>query len=51
MVRTLSTFGDREDPARIEADFDPALVREASASLTVPGGTGTVRYFRKAGRT
>ena len=40
-----------EDPARIEADFDPALVREASASLSVPGGSGVVRYFRKAGRT
>ncbi len=59
VVRLLETPEDwvlvavnhREDPARIEADFDPALVREASASLTVPGGTGTVRYFRKAGRT
>ncbi|HRZ91060.1 MAG TPA: beta-galactosidase trimerization domain-containing protein, partial [Spirochaetia bacterium] len=59
VVRLLETPEDwvlvavnhREGPARIELDFDSALVREASASLTVPGGSGTVRYFRKAGRT
>jgi hypothetical protein len=44
----LVAVNHREDPAAIELEFDPSLVREASASLTVPGGSGIVRYFRKA---
>lgn len=47
-VWILVVVNHREGPVRIELDFDPALVREASAALTVPGGSGTVRYFRKA---
>ena len=47
----LVAVNHRETPATIELDFDPALFRETGASLTVPGGSGTVRYFRKAGQT
>ncbi len=44
----LVAVNHREDSAAIELEFDPTLVRESSASLTVPGGSGMVRYFRKS---
>ncbi len=46
----LVAVNHRETPARIELDFDPAVALEPGATLSIPGGSGIVRYFRKARR-